>query len=141
MRRCDVHQATHIEDREGRVHRIASKWGIDEDGHLAKPSEGGFGCITDTGERVSMWEARAYYQEDQAKPVMSTWVVYDRPRDFPNKFVARRHYIVRGDPNPRASEEYAVADSLEEIRQRLPPGLYCLPRFADDDPKIVEVWL
>jgi hypothetical protein len=141
MKRCDVHAATHIEDRQGKVHRIASKWGIDEHRHLAKPSEGGFGCVTEAGERISMWDARAYYQEEQAEPFMNFWVIYDHPRDFPDKFVARRHYIVRGDPEPRASEEYITADSLDEIRQRVPQGLACLARYAEDDPNIVEVWL
>jgi hypothetical protein len=34
-----------------------------------------------------------------------------------------------------------VADTLEEIRMLLPPGLCCFGRRDSDDPVIVEVWL
>jgi hypothetical protein len=144
LKRCDIYDATHIETRDRRIHRIAEKWGVGPDRRLAKPSEGGFGCITDTGERISMWDAVGYYQETKDQPFMSTWVIYDHPRDFPNKFVARRHDIYRGDPEPHASEEYVTADTLDEIRELIyakNPNLCCLPRFENDDKNIVEVWL
>lgn len=83
----------------------------------------------------------ALESRDVGEPFMNIWTVYDHPRDFPQEFVARRHYIVRGDDQPRASQDYVTAASLEELRKKLPLGLYCLPRFADDDPTIVEVWL
>jgi hypothetical protein len=57
----DIREATHVKTVRGHVARIVSKWGIDAEGHLAKPSEGGFGCITEDGERVPMMEANAYY--------------------------------------------------------------------------------
>jgi len=60
----DVWNATHVKVG-GRVEKIASKWGISDKGHLAKPSEGGFGVITESGQRVSMWEAQSYLQEDK----------------------------------------------------------------------------
>ena len=44
--------------------KIISKWGINEKGWLAKPSEGGFGVITEDGQRVGMFEAEAYFKED-----------------------------------------------------------------------------
>lgn len=44
----------------GHWYRISSKWGINQDGSLAKPSEGGFGCTTDIGERVPMMKAELY---------------------------------------------------------------------------------
>jgi len=145
MKRCDIYDATHVESKyaRGKVHRIASKWGIDGR-HLAKPSEGGFGCVTEDGQRISMWDAFGYYQEVKQQPVMSTWVVYDHPRDFPDKFVARRHDIYRGDQEPHASEEHLAADTLKELRDRiirLNPNLSRLNRFPDDDRNIVEVWL
>lgn len=56
----DVRDATHVVLMCGCVHRIVSKWGIAEDGRLAKPSAGGFGVVTEQGQRVSMWEAGAY---------------------------------------------------------------------------------
>lgn len=59
-----VHDATHVRLLDGRIERIVAKWGIDADGHVAKPSEGGFGVVTESGERVSMWEAKAYYKRE-----------------------------------------------------------------------------
>jgi hypothetical protein len=55
--------------------------------------------------------------------------------------VAQRHDIYSDDHEPRANEEYVTADTLDEIRKHIPPGLYCLPRYADDDANIVFVWL
>jgi hypothetical protein len=59
-----VDEATHVKIG-GRIEKIVSKWGIDKDGHLAKPSQGGFGVITESGERVSMWQAQLYLREDK----------------------------------------------------------------------------
>jgi hypothetical protein len=71
--------------------------------------------------------------------IMSQWVIYDHPRDDPDHYVMRR-WEIRGSLMI-ATADVAQADTLEEIRQAIPPGLYCLPRFAEDDPCIVEVWL
>ena len=62
---CDIHTATHavVEDG-GRAIRIIGKWGIDKDGHLAKPSQGGFGIRLDDGREVDMWHVKAYYREE-----------------------------------------------------------------------------
>ena len=60
----DVREATHVKVN-GRVEKIASKWGIDSQGHLAKPSEGGFGVVTESGQRVGMWQAQRYLCEDK----------------------------------------------------------------------------
>ena len=56
----DVTEATHVKGLDGRWEKIVSKWGIDAAGHLAKPSEGGFGVVTESGKSISMWEAAAY---------------------------------------------------------------------------------
>lgn len=61
---CEIREATHVVDRAGVEHRIASKWGIDDQGHLAKPSQGGFGCVTESGERISMYDANQYLREE-----------------------------------------------------------------------------
>ena len=64
MRRgVDVREATHVKV-DGRIEKIVSKWGINDKGHLAKPSAGGFGVVTESGRRVSMWEAQSYLKED-----------------------------------------------------------------------------
>lgn len=70
------------------------------------------------------------------------WVVYDKPADYPYEFVARR-WKVDGDAvvEVQATHEMFVAPTLEELRALLPRGLTCMPRFAEDEPQIVEVWL
>jgi len=71
------------------------------------------------------------------------WVVYDHPLDFPDSFVARKHIVVLGtDAMLIVTEEIELAPTLREIRKLLEPlGLVCLPRYENDDPKIIEVWL
>lgn len=70
---------------------------------------------------------------------MSQWVIYDHPRDYPTKYVLRRWNISAN--RMIATDDVAVADSLAEIREMVPQGLYQIPRCTDDDPCIVEVWL
>ena len=59
----DVREATHVKVH-GQIKKIISRWGINEKGWLAKPSEGGFGVITEDGQRVSMWDAQLYFKEE-----------------------------------------------------------------------------
>jgi hypothetical protein len=68
------------------------------------------------------------------------WVIYERPSDYPDKFVVRR-WELRGTEEIVPDQECRLADSLEEARGLIPDGLYCVGRFAQDDPCIVECWL
>ncbi len=68
-------------------------------------------------------------------------VIYHNPSDFPGMYVGRYHRIEAGnvfvDPEP-----FAVAPSLEEIRQAMAPGNnHQLATQAGDDPCIAEVWV
>lgn len=71
---------------------------------------------------------------------LSMWTVYERPRDYPEHYVARRWENV-GGREPVPTTDVFVAASLAEVRALLPPGLHCIPRFPDDQPVIVEIWL
>ena len=62
LKQVAVHDATHVKTQDGRIERIASKWGVDAAGHLAKPSEGGFGVVTVSGERIGMMSAHSYWK-------------------------------------------------------------------------------
>jgi hypothetical protein len=63
MKPCSIFDATHVTFR-GRTRRIASVWGVGPGSHeLAKPSQGGFGCVLHDGTRISMWKAQAYYNK------------------------------------------------------------------------------
>lgn len=67
------------------------------------------------------------------------FTIYDHPRDYPDKFVVRAFAIFPGEV--LASGECILCDTLEEAREKIPPGLICLPRAEGDDPVIVEVWI
>lgn len=67
------------------------------------------------------------------------WVVYDRPSDYPDSFVARRFVT---PPEPRPTAEFRTAHDIDELREHFVRlGLAKLDRDLTDDPKIVEVWL
>jgi len=61
----NVTEATHVKIH-GKLEKIATTWGIDENKSLAKPSEGGFGVVTESGYRVNMWEAEGYANENES---------------------------------------------------------------------------
>jgi hypothetical protein len=63
----DVTEATHVEVG-GHVLKIASTWGISSEGKLAKPSEGGFGVVTEDGQRFGMWEVNKYLKQEDPGP-------------------------------------------------------------------------
>jgi len=69
------------------------------------------------------------------------WTIYESPPDYPGKFVARLFIVRQGDPEPRATGDMAIAQSLESVRTMLPWGLALVPRSEGDDPAIVETWL
>ena len=66
---------------------------------------------------------------------VTVWVVYEDPPDFPNQYVARRS---RGIYEPGES---VAADTLVDLREKLPPGLMRLERSANDDPMVRESWI
>lgn len=67
------------------------------------------------------------------------WVIY-RPttQDYPGQWVARFNLTL---PKDFPSANIVLAPTLDELRDLLPPGLYCLERMHDDDPVIEEVWM
>ncbi len=73
-------------------------------------------------------------------PLLSIWTVYWSPNDYLNQYVARRWEIGAG-PEPVATQDKFVSDSIVELRKLIPSGLMNMPRFDEDDPCIVEVWI
>jgi hypothetical protein len=67
------------------------------------------------------------------------WVVY-RPgtREYPSHWVARMHIQI---PVAKPTRFVLSHDSLEELRDLLPPGLTMLGRAVLDPVKIEEVWI
>jgi hypothetical protein len=70
---------------------------------------------------------------------LDIWTIYDRPRDFPDCFVARCFTI--GEGAIERAKYVITAPTLEEIREMIPWGLALLPRSPNDDPNIVESWI
>jgi len=57
-----VIDATHVKVGN-RIKKIRSKWGI-YSGIVAKPSEGGYGVVTEDGVPITMWEADSFLKID-----------------------------------------------------------------------------
>jgi hypothetical protein len=73
---------------------------------------------------------------------LAMWTVYDHPKDYPDKYVARRFDVLpTGEAWP--SDSIMITDTLEHMREIMVTQLHlvCLTRNEDDDPKIVETWL
>jgi hypothetical protein len=63
------------------------------------------------------------------------FVIYEHPLDFPGHFVVRRW--LGGDP----TQDFAIADSLEAARAKVPQGMYRMPHCPGEDDVIVETWI
>jgi hypothetical protein len=69
------------------------------------------------------------------------YVVCRSPADYPGMFTCRRHFIVRGG-QIYVDQHVHVTPHLIGIRRPLiRAGLHRLPRYPDDNPVILEVWL
>ena len=66
------------------------------------------------------------------------WVIYDKPKDFPDKYVARKWIV---DEKPVPTGEVLTGNTLNEIRTKLPRDLYKVNRSPWDDACIVETWV
>jgi hypothetical protein len=61
----DMQAGDYVKLAGGRLEKISSVYGVDAGGGLAKPSEGGFGVVTESGRRVSMWDVMRYLKADE----------------------------------------------------------------------------
>jgi hypothetical protein len=65
--------------------------------------------------------------------------IYDRPNDYPERFVGRIIFINHGVVI--MSNAVILADTLEELKTKIPSSMVYLDRQENDDPKIVGVYL
>jgi len=63
------------------------------------------------------------------------WVVYDKPADMPEKFVARKWYL------DQPTSDVVEGATLDEVRGRLPRGLIRVAKHPSDEQHIVEMWV
>ena len=74
-------------------------------------------------------------RDAQARGVLNLWTIYDRPKDFPDSYVARRFEY----DTPTMD---VIKGTLPRLRQSFRRcGLTCLTRSPGDDTVIVETWL
>jgi hypothetical protein len=78
----------------------------------------------------------------RAHATLEMFVVYDHPRDYPDHFVVRR-WIIGAQPGEPLSDDgwLYIADTLEQIRNYIPPHCVRLERDPNDEPQIVESWI
>lgn len=71
------------------------------------------------------------------------WTVTTGTSDLGRLFGARAHFIGRegGKSVHHVSASLLVAESLDDLRRMLPPGLIRLDRQPGDERVIVEVWM
>lgn len=78
-------------------------------------------------------------KDPQSEPLVM-WTVYDRPRDYPNGYIARRYLVTAKGAFP--TDEVETSPLLAELRRRFARrGLSCLTRDPADHPTVVETWL
>lgn len=74
---------------------------------------------------------------------LTMWVITCRPKDYPDEYVARRWLVFNHGPTPASGDtgDVLVSDTLDGVRDQLPPGLHNIGRQGNDHPVIVEVWV
>jgi hypothetical protein len=81
----------------------------------------------------------AAQMEASARGAVTMWTIYDRPKDHPHGFIARRFEVGRGTSTATA---HTLAGDLDDIREILAQaGLTNICRQADDEPQVVESWI
>lgn len=72
---------------------------------------------------------------------LAIWTVYDHPKDYPDKFVARRFDVSPG--KVEASGSIIIMDKLKDLRDMLEFEMHlsCIARHPEDEPQIVEAWI
>lgn len=101
--------------------------------------------INDTMKEGTCYKCNNYSKFIPINYTLCMWTVTNHPSDYPDKFVARLGFLYAGKDKKAhrsfSTEKYFLADTLEELRGKLPQGLTRLQRTEADDPIIVEVWM
>lgn len=74
--------------------------------------------------------------------ILSVWVVYQSPKDFPGKFVVREQRVLPDGRIAAAVAPAAVTLTLDEAREKgVPRWATRIDRHPFDDAVIVETWI
>lgn len=80
------------------------------------------------------FEIKSFVDFDFSLAKMPMIVVYDSPSEFPSKFVARLFNV------DIPTNYFVTADTLEELRKKMPFNMIRTGRSPQDDIIIVETW-
>ena len=87
-------------------------------------------------DEVHATVSRLHLQHQARLPM---WVVFGPgTTDHPGMYLARLWFTL---PEQMLTNVLIRAMTLDEIHDLLPPGLHLLPRYSNDDPNIIEVFI
>jgi hypothetical protein len=89
------------------------------------------------GDTILTKETAQLLQNMSGGREMLLWVIYQSPSDYPGRFVARPHNALE----QRVLTAILIANTLNELRTKVPAGLALLAREPNDDPVIIETWV
>ena len=75
----------------------------------------------------------------QSKHSLSMITVYRHPDDYKDKYVARLYIVEKGVT--KCTTAIVLADTLDEIRTKIPSHLFRMPRSENDLESVVESYL
>jgi hypothetical protein len=94
---------------------------------------------TDTAHNDDAFQVLMSQADAVKRGALAIWTIYDRPKDFPDGFIARRFEVSGGVSGPTKD---TITGKLEDIRQAFwKAGLCKLSREEGDEPQIVESWV
>ena len=76
----------------------------------------------------------------RTKSGIEMYIVYERPLDFPDEFVFRKHRLGRFTIIP-CEDVFARAESIHDIRAKIPQGLDCYVKPEPNEPQMLELWI
>lgn len=79
-------------------------------------------------------------EDHEISNVLTVWTIYAAPADFPTVPFVVRGWLIHGTQS-QPSGAMGFADTLDEARAFLPPGLVRFVPQHGDDPVIVESWM
>ena len=86
-----------------------------------------------TDQVITPEMAVTLHAEGVRRRELPAWIVFQEEPDYPGKVIAR---FETDTPTP----PMLVADTLIELRAKLPPGLRRTKRHSADPPEILEMW-
>ncbi len=101
------------------------------------------GTTSHNPEDVAQHYCAACHRFHDDVQMISFYVIYDHPADYPNDYVLRKQALVfvPGSRPVEVQDKACQVGTLEEMRAFVPRGAYLLGRHRHDDPVILEVWM